>query len=125
VREHTSFNKDAAAILNNSALVQVYSKATARGNQWTLNKFTSKWPGSAVTTVEFSADKGYYSTDIKGNFTFAVDPPKKSKGGDVAEPAPAVKIKDPEDSMGADKFTRPGRRAELRDKESTTRQKRD
>jgi hypothetical protein len=125
VRENTSFNKDAAAILNNSALVQVYSKVTARGDQWTLNKFTSKWPGSAVTTVEFSADKGYYSTDIKGNFTFAVDPPKKSKGGDIAEPAPAVKIKDPEASMGADKITRPGRRAEPRDKESTPRQKRD
>jgi hypothetical protein len=91
VRENTSFNKDAAAILNNSALVQVYSKVTARGDQWTLNKFTSKWPGSAVTTVEFSADKGYYSTGINGNFTFAVDPPKKSKGSNSEQPAPVAK----------------------------------
>ena len=124
VQENTSFNKDAAAILNNSALVQVYSKVSARGDQWTLNKFTSKWPGSAVTTVEFSASKNYYSTDIKGNFTFAVDPPKKKKGGNTAEPAPVVKMKDPEASMSADKITRPGRRAEPRDKDTTPRQKR-
>jgi hypothetical protein len=124
VQENTSFNKDAAAILNNSALVQVYSKVSARGDQWTLNKFTSKWPGSAVTTVEFSAGKNYYSTGIKGNFTFAVDPPKKKKSSNTQEPAPVVKMKDPEASMSADKITRPGRRAEPRDKDTTPRQKR-
>jgi hypothetical protein len=125
VQENTSFNKDAAAILNNSALVQVYTTVSARGDQWTLNTFVGNWPGSAVTTVEFSADKGYYSTDIKGNFTFAVDPPKKKKGGTAAEPAPVIKMKDPGDSMSADKVTRPGRRAEPRDKDTTPRQKRD
>ena len=124
VRKNTSFGKDAAAILNNSALVQVYSKVTARGDQWTLNKFTSKWPGSAVTTVEFSASKNYSSTEIKGNFTFVVDPPKKSKAGAGLVSAPAVKLKDPDASMSADKIARPGRRAEPRDNDSTPRQKR-
>jgi hypothetical protein len=125
VQNNTSFNKDAAAILNNSALIQVYTTVTQNKDQWTLNKFVGNWPGSAVTTVEFSADKNYYSSGIKGNFTFAVDPPKKKKGGSNETPATVVKLKDPGKSMSADKVTRPGRRAELRDKDTTPRQKRD
>jgi hypothetical protein len=79
INEHTNFGRDAAMILNNSALLQVYSKVTFQGKQWRLNKFNTKWPGSAVTTVAFDAGKNYYSTGIKGNFTFVVDPKKKDK----------------------------------------------
>jgi hypothetical protein len=79
VNKHTNFGKDAAMILNNSSLLQVYSKVTFQGKQWKLNKFNTKWPGSAVTTVAIDAGKTYYSTDIKGNFTFVIDPKKKDK----------------------------------------------
>jgi len=79
VNNHTNFGRDAAMILNNSALLQVYSKVTFQGKQWKLNKFNTKWPGSAVTTVAMDAGKTYYSTDIKGNFTFVIDPKKKDK----------------------------------------------
>jgi len=79
VNEHTSFTKDASLILNHSALVQVYTTVTAKGDQWTLNKFNSKWPGSAVSEVVLDATKNYMSTQIKGNFTFIVDPVKKGK----------------------------------------------
>jgi hypothetical protein len=125
INEHTSFKKDAALILNHSALVQVYSRVTFQGKQWTLQKFTSKWPGSAISEVEFDAGKNYMSTQIKGNFTFKVDPPKGKKGQQSSEPAPKKKLKDPEASMSADKITRPGRSVEPRSKDSTPRQKRD
>ena len=77
VNNHTSFTKDAALILNNSALVQVYTKVSARGQQWTLEKFTSKWPGSSVSAIALSAAKNYMSTSVKGKFTFVVNPVKK------------------------------------------------
>jgi hypothetical protein len=79
INKHTNFGRDAAMILNNSALLQVYSKVTFQGKQWKLNKFNTKWPGSAVTTVAIDAGKNYYSTGIKGNFTFIIDPKKKDK----------------------------------------------
>jgi hypothetical protein len=125
VNEHTSFKKDAALIMNHSALIQVYSKVTFQGKQWTLQKFSSKWPGSAISEIVLDASKNYMSTQIKGNFTFMVDPPKNKKGQETAELAPKKKLKDPEASMSSDKITRPGRRAEPRDKDSTPRQKRD
>jgi len=102
VNESTNFKHDAALILNHSALVQVYSKVTFQGKQWTLHKFTSKWPGSAISEIEFDAGKNYYSTGIKGNFTFVVDPTKKSKGKD-AQGIPAAKPKAAGASMSADK----------------------
>jgi hypothetical protein len=125
INSHTGFSKDASLILNHSALIQVYSKVTANGQEWTLQKFNSKWPGSAVSAVVLDASKNYMSTQIKGNFTFVVDPTKKSKGSSSQEPGPLVKMKDPEASMSADRITRPGRRAKPRDKDTAPRQKRD
>jgi hypothetical protein len=88
VNEHTSFGKDAAVILNHSALIQMYSMVTASGNKWTLKKFTTKWPGSLVTGVALDAKKNYMSTNIKGNFTFVLNPTKQdlSAADDVEEP---------------------------------------
>jgi len=125
INDHTAFKKDAALILNHSAFVQVYSKVTFQGKQWTLQKFGSKWPGSAISEIELDAGKNYMSTQIKGNFTFVVDPPKKGSKT-IGRPAkPKLVVKDPEASMPADKITRPGRQAEPRDKDTTPRKKRD
>jgi hypothetical protein len=78
VNNNTNFGKDAAIIMNNSALVQIYTKVSARGQQWTLQKFTSKWPGSLVSAIALDPDKGYYSTGIKQKFTFTVNPTGKT-----------------------------------------------
>lgn len=78
VNNKTSFSKDAAIILNNSAMVQVYTKVSARGQQWTLQKFTSRWPGSLISEIALDPAKGYYSTGIKQKFTFTVNPVKKT-----------------------------------------------
>lgn len=72
INDNTDFGKAASAILNNGALIQVYTKATEKKGRWVLESFTTKWPSDTVTGVKFSADKPYYSTDIKGNFTFKI-----------------------------------------------------
>ena len=72
INENTNFSEAASEILNNGALVQIYTKATQVGDKWTVKSFDSIWPGTAVTGVEFSAGKTYSSTEMKGNFTFTV-----------------------------------------------------
>lgn len=72
VNSDGDFGAAASEILNNTALVQVYTKATQRGNEWILQGFDTEFPSSTVTGVLFKAGKTYYSTGIKGNFTFEI-----------------------------------------------------
>lgn len=98
INEHTDFSKIASELLNNGALIQVYTKAKEKGNQWTIEKFTAQWPSKSVTGVKFSAGKTYYSTGIKGNFTFKIlkggaqDVPDESHTDLVKATAPARKM---------------------------------
>ena len=73
VNKHTNFSKAAAEILNNGALVQVYTKAKENKDSWTLGEFTTVYPGDSIKGVYLSAGKTSYSTAIKGNFTFKID----------------------------------------------------
>jgi hypothetical protein len=73
VNNTTDFSKAAATILNNGALVQVYTKAKEGKNVWTLEQFDTVFPGDSIKGVYLSATKTYYSTGIKGNFTFKID----------------------------------------------------
>jgi hypothetical protein len=73
VNSTTKFPKAAADILNNGALVQVYTKANEGKGNWTLNEFQTVYPSDAIKGVFLSAGKNYYSTDMKGNFTFLID----------------------------------------------------
>lgn len=82
VNEHTNFGEKASAILNNGALVQVYTIASEEKGRWKIKEFNAKWPSGTTTGVLLSAEKPYYSTDIKGNFTFMV------LRGDAKAPAP-------------------------------------
>lgn len=73
VNDKTNFSKAAADILNNGALVQVYTKAKEGKDTWTLLNFDTVYPGESIKGVYLSAGKTYYSTAIKGNFTFKID----------------------------------------------------
>ena len=73
VNEQTNFSKAAADILNNGALVQVYTKAKEGKTSWILQAFETVYPGDNTKGVYLSASKNYSSTDIKGNFTFKID----------------------------------------------------
>ena len=86
VNETTNFSKAAAEILNNGALVQVYTKASESKDSWTLRGFEAVYPGESIKGVYLTASKTYYSTGIKGNFTFKIDKgegkPSKEKNED-------------------------------------------
>ena len=73
VNEKTKFSKAAAEILNNGALVQMYTKASEGKGKWTLQEFNTVYPGESIKGVYLSAGKTYYSTGIKGNYTFKID----------------------------------------------------
>lgn len=73
VNSKTNFSKAAAEILNNGALIQVYTKAKEGAKEWTLSEFQTVYPSDQIKGVYLDSGKTYYSTDIKGNFTFMID----------------------------------------------------
>jgi hypothetical protein len=85
VNEKTDFSKAAADILNQGALIQVYTKAKESKGKWTLDEFNTVYPGDSIKGVYLSASKTYYSTGIKGNFTFKID-----SGKGVAKDEPII-----------------------------------
>jgi len=101
VNEKTKFGEAASEILNNGALIQVYTSASESGDSWTIENFRTVWPSDTVTGVKFSASKTYYSTGIKGNFTFKI---LKNNASDVEDDTDEInelpaqsKYKKPED----------------------------
>lgn len=72
VNENTNFGAAAAAILNYGAFMQCYTNANQKGSNIVLDEFQFQYPSEAVTGVKLSADKTYYSTGNKGNFTFKI-----------------------------------------------------
>ena len=62
----------ASTILNHGAFIQVYTHARRQGEEIVLDKFDAKYPSEAVTDVVLSAEKSYFSTGNKGNFTFQI-----------------------------------------------------
>lgn len=92
VNDDTDFSEAAADILNNGALVQMYTDAKDKGSEWELKIFNTVYPGKSIEGVYLAAGKTYYSTGIKGNFTFRIN-----KGGakpsDEQEPKATKKEK--------------------------------
>jgi hypothetical protein len=73
VNENTNFSKAATNILNNGALVQVLTSASQSKESWSLDSFDTIYPGETIKGVFLDAGKTYYSTGIKGKFTFKID----------------------------------------------------
>ena len=94
VNENTNFGKAASTILNKSALVQMYTKASESGSNIVIDSFNAKYPSEAVTGVLLSASKAYMSTQGKGNFVFDIlkdgAKPPKERDGEGSTVAPAV-----------------------------------
>jgi hypothetical protein len=72
INENTNFSAAASEILNNAALIQMYTSTTASGDTITISQLTAVYPSDTVTDVILKADKVYYSTGGKGNYTFKV-----------------------------------------------------
>jgi hypothetical protein len=94
VNDKTKFSSAAADILNNGALVQMYTKANEGKGKWTLQEFNTVYPGTSIKGVYLSAGKTYYSTGIKGNYTFKIDKGSgKPKDDEETTSTPAVRVK--------------------------------
>ena len=92
VNEKTNFSKAAADILNNGALVQVYTKAKESKTEWTLDEFKTVYPSDNIKGVYLNSSKTYYSSDIKGNFTFKIDKGEGVPKDDKQEEKPAKSV---------------------------------
>jgi hypothetical protein len=72
VNDHTRFGEAASTILNNAALVQMYTDTKDTADTITVTKLTAVYPSQTVTGVLLDATKAYMSTQGKGNFTFKI-----------------------------------------------------
>lgn len=72
VNKTTNFGEAAAEILNNAALVQMYTDTAVSGDTITITRLTAVYPSKTVTGVLLDASKVYFSTGGKGNYTFTI-----------------------------------------------------
>jgi len=72
VNEHTNFGQAASTILNNAALVQMYTITADSKDTITVKELNAVYPSNTVTGVLLDATKAYMSTQGKGNFTFKI-----------------------------------------------------
>jgi hypothetical protein len=72
VNKNTKFGEAASTILNNAALVQMYTDTSDTKDTITVTKLTAVYPSQTVTGVLLDATKAYMSTQGKGNFTFQI-----------------------------------------------------
>ena len=71
VNNKTDFSEAACSILNHAALVQIYTNVTKQDSDFHI-AMTAKYPSKAITGVLLDPGKVYFSSGIKGNFTFAL-----------------------------------------------------
>jgi hypothetical protein len=72
INKNTDFSKAASEILNNAALVQMYTDTSVTNDTITVTKLTAVYPSETITGVLLDASKVYYSTGGKGNYTFTI-----------------------------------------------------
>jgi hypothetical protein len=121
VNKNTNFGRAAADILNNAALVQMYTDTSASGDTITVTKLTAVYPSQTVTGVMLDASKVYFSTGGKGNYTFTILKngatakdvnPVDGVEGDEASAAPArLDTDDLDAAIKQPRLTGPGARA--------------
>jgi len=116
---NTDFGEACSEILNNGALVQMYTRAKQTGDTISVN-FKTIWPGKAVTNVTLQPEKAYNSKrSSKGKYVFRINEkakaiPNKDEATTAVPAMPPTTPKAHDASMSADKITRPGRQAEPR-----------
>ena len=72
VNKKTNFGQAASEILNNAALVQIYTSTSVSADTITIAKMEAVYPSKTISNVYLDASKVYYSTGGKGNFTFTI-----------------------------------------------------
>ena len=97
VNANTGFGSAASEILNNSALVQMYTNI-AQDKEFFDIQLNAVYPSATVTGVLLDASKAYMSTQGKGNLTFKI-----LKNGAKAEDLPS----DPDTEAGSAPVAKP------------------
>jgi hypothetical protein len=94
INDNTDFSKAAATILNNGALVQVYTKVSESKGMIELHKFKSVYPSTAVTGVVLDAGTRYKSGSVDGKFGFQIlyNGGKPSVGNDQVDGQPPAAL---------------------------------
>ena len=72
INKNTRFGEVASKILNNGALIQVYTDIRTTKDQIVINPFTVVFPSETVSGVVMTATKNYFSTGNKGKLTFKI-----------------------------------------------------
>jgi hypothetical protein len=72
VNTETKFSQAAAEILNNSAVIQIYTDARESQDSITIQGFSAVYPSKTFTGVLLDPTKVYYSTGNNGKYTFTI-----------------------------------------------------
>lgn len=85
INNDKNFGKAFVAFLNNSNIIQIYAKASAKGNDVVFNAFDAIYPAKFDGKVRIESGKTYSASGIKGRFTFSFN---KSEAADVVDTGP-------------------------------------
>jgi hypothetical protein len=72
VNKNTGFGAAASFVLNNDALVQVYTEAKQSGDNIEITNFRTVFPAELATGVDLSDQKTYFASGCKGKYTFKI-----------------------------------------------------
>lgn len=85
INGNANFGKAFVAFLNNSNIIQIYAKATTKGNDVVFTGFDAIYPAKFDGRVKIESGKTYSASGIKGRYTFSFN---KSEAADVADIEP-------------------------------------
>ena len=71
INKNPEFTRGALALLNQSAVIQVYTKMTKRGDDAVLSDFRAVYPPNFEGQILVDGGKSYYSSRIQGKLAFA------------------------------------------------------
>lgn len=76
VNSNVAFSQGALALLNQSSIIQIYTKMAKKDNDAVLQGFTAVYPPNFEGQVLMDGGKNYYSSRIGGKLAFYIPPHK-------------------------------------------------
>lgn len=71
INKNSEFSRGALALLNQSSIIQVYTKMTKKGNDAILTNFNAVYPPNFEGRILIDGGKNYYSSRIGGKLAFS------------------------------------------------------